>query len=177
MALPAIVAPASLDFTRPLGTETLSEGDDWIRYLLQVLQNYFKNVAGVVNSSHSEMNFLVGVTSLIQAQLDSKATIAALGSITATGAVPLVISTGTAVTASEGVHYALQNVAATTVTLPPTPTVGATIWVTPVNALATNLIARNGNNIMSLAEDMTLDATNFTTELRYINATVGWRLV
>ena len=74
-------------------------------------------------------------------------------------------------------HYVLTNVAATTVTLPASPTAGDTVWITPGNGLATNVVAQGGSRIMSLLEDMTLDNTNATACLRYINGTLGWRLV
>lgn len=93
------------------------------------------------------------------------------------GAMQLVLASGTAQAASSGCHYALTNVAATTVTLPASPPAGSTVWVTPCNGLATNILARNGQNIMSLAEDMTIDNMSVTVELRYINSTVGWRLI
>lgn len=83
----------------------------------------------------------------------------------------------TTVNAAAGQHLALNNVAITTVTLPATPGNGDTVWVTPCNGLTTNVIARNGKLIMGLAEDLTLDLPNMTTCLRYINSTVGWRLI
>ena len=89
----------------------------------------------------------------------------------------LVIETATAVTGVANTHHALTNVAASTVTLPGAPVAGNTLIVTPANALASNIIARNGNNIMSLAQDMTLDNPNASATLRYINSTVGWRLI
>jgi len=70
----------------------------------------------------------------------------------------------------------LANVAATTVTLPASPSSGATVWVTWTNSLTTNVIARNGQTVMGLAEDMVLDAApNSTVQLRFINS--SWRLV
>jgi hypothetical protein len=48
--------------------------------------------------------------------------------------------------------------------------------VTWANSLSTNVIARNGNTIMGLSENMTLDAvTNGTVQLRYVNST--WRIL
>lgn len=90
---------------------------------------------------------------------------------------PIVTVTGTSQAAISGCHYELTNVAATTVTLPASPAPGAQVYVTPCNGLATNILARNGQNIMSLAEDMTIDNMSVTVELRYINSTVGWRLI
>ena len=88
----------------------------------------------------------------------------------------VVVVTGTAQTAVAYSHYILINVAATTVTLPATPASGDTVWVTWTNGLTTNVIVRNGNTIMGIAEDMTLDAsTNSTVQLRYVSS--SWRLI
>jgi hypothetical protein len=45
--------------------------------------------------------------------------------------------------------------------------------------IATNpiTVSRNGQNIMSLAQDMTVSDTNAALELAFSNATLGWRLV
>lgn len=177
MALPALAPPGSLDVAQPLGSQSISEGDDWIRYVQNVLKTYFPGITGIVTPTHTELNYVDGVTSLIQTQLDAKATMAQLDSVTATGALPLTLVTATTVAATEGNHYALTNVGLSTVTLPAAPTAGGTVRVTPVNALATNVIARNGLNIMSLAEDMTIDNASASVTLRYINSTVGWRII
>lgn len=91
------------------------------------------------------------------------------------GGTTVSIVSGTTQTAVAGVHYILTNVAATTVTLPVTPTSGSTVWVTVTNGLTTNVIARNGQTIMGLAENMTIDNKNATVELRFVNS--DWRLV
>jgi hypothetical protein len=85
------------------------------------------------------------------------------------------VVSGTTQTALAGYHYILTNVAATTVTLPASPTVGGTVWVTVTNSLTTNVIARNGETIMGVAEDMTIDNQNATVELRFVDS--SWRLV
>ena len=82
--------------------------------------------------------------------------------------------TGTTVSASVNGHYFLTNAAATTVTLPSSPAAGAIVWVTVANGRTDNVVARNSANIMSLAEDLTLDSANVTVQLRYLNATKGW---
>jgi hypothetical protein len=89
----------------------------------------------------------------------------------------LVTVSATTHTAAAGTCCMLTNVAATTVTLPPSPAVDDVVWVIPANGLTTNSIARNGRNIMSLAEDMTIDKQHVTVSLRYVDATRGWRIV
>ena len=96
---------------------------------------------------------------------------------TAAGTPTLNVVTGTTQAATAGNHYVLTNVAATTVTLPATPTAGDLVWVTVGNGLTTNVVARNGSNIQSLAEDLTLNATYAAVQMRYINSTIGWTFV
>ena len=86
------------------------------------------------------------------------------------------IVTATAQMALSGYQYVLTNASASTVTLPATPAPGDYVYVTVANNLVTNTVARNGNNIMSLAQDMTLDNPYAGVQLRYANATIGWVL-
>ena len=96
----------------------------------------------------------------------------------ATGAPTLVIVTATTQTATSGNHYVLTNAAASTLTLPASPVAGNLIYVTSGNGLATNVIAYNGNKIMGLSENLTINTTAYTTmQLRYLNATIGWALI
>jgi hypothetical protein len=101
---------------------------------------------------------------------------AAIAGVNAQAAAVVSVVAGTTQTAVAGSHYILTNVAATTVTLPATPASGDTVWVTWTNTLTTNVIARNGQTIMGLSEDMTLDAsTNGTVQLRFVSS--SWRLI
>ncbi len=86
-----------------------------------------------------------------------------------------VIVSGTSVTAVTGTHYILTNAATTTVTLPASPNNMDIVWVTVTNSLLSNIIARNGQTIMGIAEDMLIDNQNATVELRFVNS--SWRLV
>jgi hypothetical protein len=81
-----------------------------------------------------------------------------------------VISTNTGAVASR--VYVIT--ASLTLTLPASPTAGD--WVTVQNSSGTTtaVIARNGSNIMSLAQDMTLDADYVAVTLIYADATRGW---
>ena len=87
----------------------------------------------------------------------------------------VVVVSGTTQAAVANTQYVLTNVAAATVTLPASPTSGDTVWVTPTNGLLTNVIARNGQTIMGLAENLTMDSANATVNLRFVNS--SWRLV
>lgn len=87
---------------------------------------------------------------------------------------PVVSVSATTASAVAGGHYVLTNVAASTVTLPASPASGATVAVTVANGLVTNVIARNGQTIMGLAENLTIDSVT-TVTLRFLNS--SWRIV
>ena len=62
---------------------------------------------------------------------------------------------------------------ATTLTLPLSPLNGD--WVVVINRSSANLtVARNGNNIMGLAENMTIDKQNVPVKLLYVSTAGGW---
>lgn len=63
-----------------------------------------------------------------------------------------------------------------TITLPASPSGGWQVSVSIAGTFVNTVLARNGSNIMSLAEDMTLDVANRTTTLLYVDATRGWRI-
>lgn len=93
-------------------------------------------------------------------------------------ALTLSVVTGTTQSAVAGSHYVLTNVAATTVTLPASPTAGDMIWVTVANGLTTNVIATaGGNQINGVAENMTVDNAYATVQLRFIDTTSDWRVL
>lgn len=96
---------------------------------------------------------------------------------TSTAALPMTDVSGTTQTAVSNNHYVLTNVATSTLTLPASPTAGDVVWVTVANDLTTNVIARNGNRIMGLLEDMTIGNRYQTVQLRYVNTTLGWRML
>lgn len=87
------------------------------------------------------------------------------------------IVTGNSVSAAKDTRYFLTNNSSTIVTLPATPTQGDTIYVVVTNQLANNVIARNGNKIMSLSEDLTLDITYYSIGFTYIDANLGWVII
>lgn len=68
------------------------------------------------------------------------------------------------------------STATTTQTLPASPTAGDTVPVMVGNFTDT-IIARNGSNIMSLGENITLDKENIGLTFRYVDATRGWIFV
>lgn len=90
-----------------------------------------------------------------------------------TGAVRRVSSViGSNTTAVAGTTYILT--ASLTLTLPSSPTAGDTVSVVNASGTATAVLARNGQNIMSLAENMTINSIDVSLSLTYADATRGW---
>lgn len=145
-----------------------------------------------ITATGTELNYVDGVTSAIQTQLNAKVETLSDLSITATATelnyldgasgsiqpqidaitlTPQVITTNTS--ASAGNFYYL-NGAGITLTLPASPSVGDLVGVSEVAGDTTSIVARNGSNIMSLAEDLTIDIAYKNYVLTYTGATVGW---
>lgn len=64
--------------------------------------------------------------------------------------------------------------ASLTLSLPASPNPGDWVIVQNSSGTTTAVIGRNGRNIMSLAEDMTIDASFVSLTLTYADATRGW---
>ena len=109
----------------------------------------------------TEVGYINGVTSGIQTQLDAKAPIFAVNVVTSSS------------TAAKDNHYYL-NGSGITLTLPSSPSVGDEVRISEVAGNTDNIIGRAGSNIMSAAEDLTIDTAYKVFHLRYVNATIGW---
>ena len=83
--------------------------------------------------------------------------------------------TATPTTASVGDHIHV-TAATQTITLPASPSAGDRVAIT-VEGFTDTVIARNGNVIMDLSEDFTIDVANMGVTLIYTDATNGWRLL
>jgi hypothetical protein len=81
-----------------------------------------------------------------------------------------VISTNTTAVASRTYVFT----ASLTLTLPLSPAAGDWVSVQNSSGTTTAVIGRNGSNIMSLAENLTLDTVNLVVTLVYADATRGW---
>lgn len=84
--------------------------------------------------------------------------------------------TGTTQAAAPGARYGLQNAAKTTVTLQASPVNGDVVAVICDNLRRDNVIARNGQLIMGLAEDLIIDNPYFPIMLQY-QSPFGWRFI
>lgn len=93
------------------------------------------------------------------------------------GLPPVTVTASTSITAVAGNHYVLTAVTTATVTLPASPTISDTVWITVANGLTTNVVARNGKNIQGIAEDMTLNSPYAAAQLRFSDNTEGWILI
>lgn len=70
---------SGLDGTWPTGIDKVNEGDDHLRLLKNVLKSQFPGIGGsgfaqAITANEMELNYSVGVTSLIQPQLDNNDT-------------------------------------------------------------------------------------------------------
>ncbi len=61
-----------LNSSNPAAGDNVSEGDDHIRGIKNVLKTTFPNIDGAVNATDTELNYVDGVTSAIQTQLGAK---------------------------------------------------------------------------------------------------------
>ena len=77
MALEDLTGTKYLDdlvATNPAAGDDVSEGDDHIRGIKNVLKTTFPSIDGAITATDTEINYVGGVTSAIQTQIDSKTT-------------------------------------------------------------------------------------------------------
>jgi hypothetical protein len=72
MGLESATIISELNPNNPEPSDKRRFGDDHLRMIKQVLQTNFPNLTAIANMTAEELNYLVGVTSLIQDQLDAK---------------------------------------------------------------------------------------------------------
>lgn len=89
----------------------------------------------------------------------------------------LINASGITLSAQAWAHYFLTNASACAVTLPSSPGAGDALWITVANGRIDNTVLRNGLNIMSTADDLTLTNKWGTYLFRYIDATRGWWVI
>lgn len=85
-----------------------------------------------------------------------------------------VVSTSSSYTAGFR-EWVEVTAAGLTITLPASPPLGAEVAVA-VGNFTNTVIARNGQSIMGLAENMTIDLANRAVPLIFVGGTFGWRL-
>lgn len=190
----------------PADGDEIPEGDNQIRLIKDVLQSQFPSLgAAAMTATAAQLNDILnkslragdtytgthafaGATAVtvptrtvgdntVNAASTAYVMAAVAAATGGTGLLALTVSNAAAVSLVNGQHdCGTYTGGAITWTLPATPSAGHTVAITPCNDRIDNVIARNGNNIMGLAEDMTINSANVTVTLRYVNASAGWRL-
>ena len=133
--------------TNPVGaTDPKSQGDDHIRLLKATILATFANITGAVTATHTELNYVAGVTSGIQTQLNNKAasTHAHSAADLTSGTVPDARFPATLPAASGANLTALNATQLTTGTVP-----DARFPATLPAASGVNLTNLNGTNVAS----------------------------
>lgn len=72
MGLEAGTYISSLNSANPTSSDPKTQGDDHFRLVKSTILNTFPNITGAVTPTHTELNYVDGVTSAIQTQLDAK---------------------------------------------------------------------------------------------------------
>ena len=72
MALESATYINGLDSANPTATDPKNQGDDHIRLLKAAIKATFPNVTGAVTPTQAELNYVAGVTSAIQTQINAK---------------------------------------------------------------------------------------------------------
>lgn len=103
----------SLVATNPVVGDDVAQGDDHLRLIKATLLATFPNVTGAVTPTHTELNYVDGVTSAIQTQLDAKAATAS-PALTGTPTVPTAAG-GTNTTQAASTAFVTAAVAAVAV--------------------------------------------------------------
>lgn len=115
-----------------------------------------------IADSAATINFLDGVTSAVQTQIDSK------------NAAP--IHKGVNYTAASG-EFIVVTAGSITITLPASPSAGDTVTVkdgTGAAATTSFTVARNSSNIASSATDLVFNKNFAEITMTYIDGTIGW---
>jgi hypothetical protein len=86
-----------------------------------------------------------------------------------------VVTASSSFTAVNNTRYLCSN--SITATLPLSPAVGDTVYFVAASGTGVLTVARNGQNIMGLAENMTVDIPNFSLGLVFADASTGWRII
>lgn len=74
-------------------------------------------------------------------------------------------------------EFCTVTAAGVVLTLPITPSPGDTVGAAIVGVIEDTEFDRNGENIMSLADNLTIDKGNVTVTLTFADSTSGWRIV
>jgi hypothetical protein len=73
-------------------------------------------------------------------------------------------------------EHCTVTAAGQTITLPASPSAGWEVVVVIGGTFTNTVVARNGQNIMGLAENMTIDKEYAAMNFLFVDATRGWRV-
>ena len=140
------------------------------------------NLSWVVQASVAAGEVVLDTTPQLGGDLDLNSNdITGTGNVNITGSVESdhfklgTVNTGASGTTLTAGEMFISTAATQTVTLPASPSAGDTVYI-GVQDFTDTVVGRNGENIMSTAEDMTIDSANTTLTFTYINSTIGWRV-
>lgn len=169
MGLESVTYISDLVATNPAAGDGVSAGDDHIRNIKAGLLATFPNVTGAVTPTHTELNYVDGVTSNIQTQINALV----LGTYPA---LTITNVTGNTTMASNNAYS--YSASGLTLTLPAAPTNGDKITIFNMGTNVDCVIGRNAKNIMGSAANMTIDLPNCAVTLIYVNSNsqADWRI-
>ena len=107
MALESATYISDLVSTNPTGADSRATADDHLRLIKSTIKTTFPNVSGAVTPTHTELNYVAGVTSAIQTQINAKGDVTLNGTQTLTNKTltsPSLTGTPTAPTAAGGTN-------------------------------------------------------------------------
>lgn len=133
--------------TNPTSSDPKSQGDDHLRLIKSTVKATFPNVTGSVTPTHTELNYVDGVTSAIQTQIDLKAPLAS----------PALTGTPTAPTATAGDN---------------TTKIATTAFVV-ATSLNTNLPGQTGNGGKLITTDGTTASWSATIDNAVVSPLTG----
>jgi len=162
-----------LDANLPAAGDNFSQGDDHLRLIKSTIKATFPNLTGAIAPTHTELNFVDGVTSNIQTQFNTLSAYVGEPYTWVSKTSSYSASAGDAILAntSGGVFK---------ITLPLSPSVGNSVRIVDIaGTFATNnlRIENNGSKINGLLEDMYLDISEVSVMMVYTGTTYGWRAV
>ena len=144
---------------------------------------FYGDGSGLINVSSSSITGInikndgnvIGVAATINFGANLDVSPASAGIVTVTEAPYTTTATATGKTLINR-EYCTVTAAGQTITLPATPNEGDEVGI-QVGNFTDTVVARNGSNIMALAEDFTMDIAYLAVQLVYIDATQGWRFI
>lgn len=179
MALETATYISDLVSTNPTASDNISQGDDHIRLLKATVKSTFPNITGAVTPTHTELNYVGGVTSAIQTQFDAKASLTGSETLTnKTLTTPVLSGTASGTTAgrlgylSGALSYGTGSVQRTIVNTDEAQTLtnktlstGTAISSGTINGATIGATTASTGAFTTLSASSTVSGTGFSTYL------------